>query len=66
MITSRMSASGTSVISTSTRIMNALASSRSRSPFTYSSRSTARSAMPSMTPGPAFSSSQSSSGPSVA
>ena len=63
---SRMPASGTSVISTTARIMNALASSRSRSPFTYSSRSTARSAIPSITPGPACSSSHSSSGPSVA
>ena len=63
---SRTPAPGTSVISTMTRIMNALASSRSRSPFTYSSRSTARSAIPSITPGPACSSSHSSSGPSVA
>ena len=63
---SRTPAPGTSVSSTMTRIMNALASSRSRSPFTYSSRSTARSAMPSITPGPACSSSHSSSGPSVA
>ena len=60
---SRTPAPGTSVISTMTRIMNALASSRSRSPFTYSSRSTARPAIPSITPGPAFSSSHSSKGP---
>ncbi len=66
MITSRMPASGSSVISTSTRIMNALASSRSRSPFTNSGRSTARSATWPITPGPAFSSSHSSNGPSVA
>ena len=51
---SRMPAPGISVISTITRIMNALASSRSRSPFTNSGRSTARSAIPSITPGPAF------------
>ncbi len=63
---SRTSASGTSVITTITRIMNALVSSLSRSPFTYRPRSTARSAIPSMAPGPACSSSQSSSGPSVA
>ena len=50
---SLMPAPGTSVISTMARIMNALASSRSRSPFTNSSRSTARSAIPSITPGPA-------------
>jgi hypothetical protein len=64
--TSLIRASGMSVISTSTRIMNAAASSLSRSPFTNSGRSAARSAIPSITPGPAFSSSQSSSGPSVA
>ena len=46
--------------------MNALASSLSRSPFTNRPPSGARPAMPSMTPGPAFYSSQSSSGPSVA
>jgi hypothetical protein len=63
---SRMPASGIRVISTMTRIMNALASSRSRSPFTYSARSTARSATRSMTPGPAFSSNHSSSGPRAA
>jgi hypothetical protein len=63
---SRMPASGIRVISTMTRIMNALASSRSRSPFTYSARSTARSATRSMTPGPACSSSHSSSGPRAA
>ena len=63
---SLMPASGTRVISTTARIMNALASSRSRSPFTYSFLSTARPAMPPITPGPALSSSQSSSGPSVA
>jgi hypothetical protein len=66
MTASRMSASGIRVISTMARIMNALASSRSRSPFTYCSRSTARSAMPSITPGPACRSSHSSKGPSVA
>ena len=49
-----------------TLIMNALVSSRSRSPFTYFPASTARSAIPSITPGPAFPSSQSSSEPSVA
>ena len=43
-----------------------LASSRSRSPFTYSFLSTARPAMPPITPGSALSSSESSSGPSVA
>ena len=42
---SRISASGTRVIKTITRIMNALVSRRSRSPFTYCSRSTARSAI---------------------
>ncbi len=66
MITSLSCASGISVISTSTRIMNAAVSSRSRSPFTNLSSSTARSAMPPITPGPACSSSQSSSGPRVA
>jgi hypothetical protein len=63
---SRTSASGTRVIKTITRIMNALVSRRSRSPFTYCSRSTARSATCSITPGPARCSSHSSSGPSVA
>ena len=63
---SRTPAPGSSVISTITRIMNAAVSSRSRSPFTNSGRSTARPAMPSITPGPAFASSHSSSGPSVA
>ena len=66
MITSDSCASGVSVISTSTRIMNAAASSRSRSPFTNLPSRTARPAMASITPGPAFLSSQSSSGPSVA
>ena len=46
--------------------MNALASSRSRSPFTNRGSSGARSATPSITPGPALASSHSSSGPSVA
>jgi hypothetical protein len=66
MSASRTPAPGMSVISTMTRIMNALASSRSRSPFTYLPRSTARSAIPSTTPGPACSPSLSSSGPRVA
>ncbi len=63
---SRTSASGIRVISTMTRIMNALARSRSRSPFTNWRRSTAPSATWPMTPGPARSSSHSSKGPSVA
>ncbi len=46
--------------------MNAAASSRRYSPLTYFLSRTARSAMPSITPGPACASSQSSSGPSVA
>jgi hypothetical protein len=66
MTASRMSAFGIMAISTMTRIMNALVSGRSRSPFMCSSRSTARSATRSMTPGPAFFSTQSSSGPSAA
>ena len=52
-------------ISTMARIMNALASSRSRSP-SRTPRQYRRSAIPSITPGPACSSSHSSSGPSVA
>ena len=52
--TSRMRASGISVIRTRTRIMNALASSRSRSPFTNRGSSGARPATPSITPGPAL------------
>ena len=63
---SRTSASGTSVISTMTRIMNDLVSSRFRSPFTNCFRSTARSATWEITPGPAWRSSHSSAGPSVA
>ena len=46
--------------------MNAPVSSRSRSPFTNFASSTALSAMPPITPGPALLSSQSSSVPSVA
>jgi hypothetical protein len=65
-ITSPSCDSGISVISTSTRIMNAAVSSRSRSPFTNLPSSTARAAIPSITPAPARASSQSSSGPSVA
>ena len=61
-ITSPMRASGMSVIKTITRIMNALASSLSRSPFTNRAPSGARPAIPPATPGPALS----SSGPSVA
>ncbi len=67
MITSRASASGISVISTTARIMNARDSSLSRVPFTDSSRSTTRSAIPSITPGPALEHpGQSSKGPSLA
>ncbi len=66
MITSRASASGTSVIKMMARITKALASSRFRTPFTNSGRSIARSAIPSMRPGPACCPSHSSSGPSVA
>ena len=66
MITSPGCASGISVCSTITRIMNAAASSRSRSPLTNLESRTARSAMPPITPGPAWLSSQSSSAPSVA
>ena len=51
-----------SVISTITRIMNALASSLSRSPFTNRAPSGARPAIVPTAPGPVFS----SSGPSVA
>jgi hypothetical protein len=46
--------------------MNAAVSSRSRPPFTNRSASTVFSAIPSITPGPALASSQSSSGPSLA
>jgi hypothetical protein len=66
MTASRMPASGISVISTMTRIMNAAVSSRSRSPFTNRESSTARSAASAITPGPACDSSHSSSGPRVA
>lgn len=59
-------ASGICDCSTSTRIMNAAVSSRSRSPFANLPSSTARPAIPSITPGPACASSHSSSGPSVA
>ena len=45
MSASRTSASGIKVISTMTRIMNALVSRRFRSPFTYLSRSAARPAI---------------------
>ena len=65
-ITSPGRASGISVIKTITRIMNALASSLSRSPFTNRAPSGARPAIPPMTPGPACDPSRSSSGPSVA
>ena len=61
-ITSWTRQSGISVIKTITRIMNALASSLSRSPFTNRAPSGARPAIPPATPGPALS----SSGPSVA
>ena len=61
-ITSPGRASGISVISTITRIMNALASSLSRSPFTNRAPSGARPAIAPMTPRPVLS----SSGPSVA
>ena len=57
---------GISDCSTSSRIMNAAVSSRSRSPLTNLPSSTARAAIPSITPGPACASSHSSSGPSVA
>jgi hypothetical protein len=66
MITSDSCASGIRVHSTITRIMNAADSSRRYRPLTYLLSSTARSVMPSITPGPACASSQSSSGPSVA
>ena len=66
MITSDSCASGIRVCSTIARIMNAAASSRSYAPLTYRLSRTARSAMPSITPGPACASSQSSAGPSVA
>jgi hypothetical protein len=49
-----------------TRIMNAADSSRRYFPLTCLPSRAARSAMPSITPGPACASSQSSSGPSVA
>ncbi len=65
-ITSSIRASGMSVISTITRIMNAADSSRSRSPLTNRRSSRALPAIRPMTPGPACDSSRSSSGPSVA
>ncbi len=65
-ITSPTRASGISVISTITRIMNAAASSRSRSPLTNRRSSRAFPAILPVTPGPACDSSRSSSGPSVA
>ena len=65
-ITSSIRASGISVISTITRIMNALASSLSRRPFTNRASSGACPAIPPAAPGPACDSSRSSSGPSVA
>ena len=65
-ITSSIRAPGMSVISTITRIMNAVASSRSRSPFANRPSSRAPAAIRPMTPGPASDSSRSSSGPSVA
>ena len=61
-ITSPIRACGISVIATITRIMNALASSLSRCPFTNRPASGARSATWPMTPGPVLP----SSGPSVA
>ena len=63
---SRRPASGISIIKTTARIMNALVSSRSRLPFTNRGSSTARSAISSIAPGPAQSSSHFSSGPSLA
>ena len=65
-ITSLSCASGICDCSTSTRTMNAAVSSRSRSPLANLPSSAARPAIPSITPGPACASSQSSSGPSVA
>ncbi|HET9970384.1 MAG TPA: hypothetical protein VFQ68_19275 [Streptosporangiaceae bacterium] len=56
-MTSWTRASGISVISTITRIMNALASSLSRSPLTSRASSRACPAIPAITPAPAFSSS---------
>jgi hypothetical protein len=53
MITSDSCASGISVHSTITRIMNAADSSRRYFPLTCRLPRTARSAMPSITPGPA-------------
>ena len=61
-MTSRGRASGISVISTITLIMNSLARSLSRSPFTNRAPSGARPAIPPTAPGPALA----SSGPSVA
>ena len=65
-ITSSIRAPGMSVISTITLIMNAAASSRSRSPLANRPSSRAFAAIRLMTPGPASDSSRSSSGPSVA
>jgi hypothetical protein len=65
-ITSLSCASGIGVHRTITRIMNAADSSRRYFPLTYLLSRTARPAMPSITPGPACASSQSSIGPSVA
>jgi hypothetical protein len=66
MMTSLSCASGISVQRTIARIMNAADSSRRYSPLTYLLSRTARSAMPSITPGPACASSHSSIGPGAA